>query len=130
MKLDHVAVQVADLDAAIAFYAGRLGLSLLFRELDEEHREAFAFLRLDGGNIELLQKLDAGMKPVSLPAKNVEDPYCPHIAISVPNLDETIAKLERAGIGILKGPLVIPGKVRWLYVADPDGNVLEFVEWF
>lgn len=130
MKLDHVAVQVADLDGAIDFYADRLGLPLLFRELDEEHREAFAFLRLDGGNIELLQKLDAGMKPVSLPAKKVEEPFCPHIAISVSNLDEVIGELERAGIGVVKGPLLIPGKVRWLYVADPDGNVIEFVEWF
>jgi hypothetical protein len=23
----------------------------------------------------------------------------------------------------------IPGMVRWLYAADPDGNVLEFVQW-
>lgn len=130
MKFDHAAVQVADLDAAIDFYADRLGLPLLFRELDETHREAFAFLRLDGGNIELLQKLDTEMKPVSLPAKKVEEPFCPHIAISVTNLDETIARLERAGIGIRKGPLIIAGKVRWLYVTDPDGNVLEFVEWF
>ena len=129
MKLDHVAIQVTDLDASIAFYSGRLGMPLMFRELDADHREAFAYMRLDGGNIELLQRLDADLKPVPMPARRVEEPYCPHIAIKTANLDEVIALMERAGVNILKGPLMIPGKVRWLYVADPDGNILEFVEW-
>ena len=35
LRLDHVAVRVSDLDAAIAFYANKLGLKLLFKEIDE-----------------------------------------------------------------------------------------------
>ena len=33
------------------------------------------------------------------------------------------------GISLLKGPLAIPDKVRWCYLADPDNNVIEFVQW-
>ncbi|MCZ6792378.1 MAG: VOC family protein, partial [Planctomycetota bacterium] len=54
-RLDHVAVRVSDLDAATAFYTEKLGLKLLFRKVDETQHEAFAFLELEGGNLELLQ---------------------------------------------------------------------------
>jgi hypothetical protein len=37
--------------------------------------------------------------------------------------------LRDQAIAIVKGPLEIPGKVRWLYAADPDKNVIEFVQW-
>ena len=33
------------------------------------------------------------------------------------------------GVRIAKGPLEIAGQVRWLYALDPDGNVLEFIQW-
>jgi hypothetical protein len=47
----------------------------------------------------------------------------------VEDLDLLIVQLERVGIQICKGPLEIPGRVRWLYVADPDQNIVEFVQW-
>ncbi len=128
-RLDHVAVQVADLDRAIDFYTGTLGLKFMFRELDEEHHEAFAFLGLDGGNLELLQMLNARNQPVVHVTSKPEPPYCPHVALGVDDLDAMLATLAAANIPLLKGPLIIPGKVRWCYVADPDNNVVEFVQW-
>ena len=149
-RLDHVAVQVADLDRAIDFYTQTLGLRLMFREVDEEHHEAFAFLELEGGNLELLQMLDEQNQPMPQPAaatrqdaaSTVEEasslfpsalqpaePYCPHVALGVDDLDAMLATLAKAKIPLLKGPLAIPGKVRWCYMADLDGNVIEFVQW-
>ena len=37
--------------------------------------------------------------------------------------------LNEKRIPILKGPLEIQGQVRWMYLADPDNNILEFVQW-
>lgn len=128
-RLDHVAVQVADLDRAIDFYTGTLGLRLMFRELDEEHHEAFAFLEMEGGNLELLQMLDEQNRPVPCVTPKPRPPYCPHVALGVDDLDAILDTLARAEIPLLKGPLAIPGKVRWCYVADPDNNVIEFVQW-
>lgn len=125
-KVDHFAFEVSDLDAAIGFYEGVLGLRLMFREIDEEHGEAFAFLELDGGNLELLQVLDpAKRKAPAQPAPS----FSPHLALAAVSLDDLVARLGEKSIPLLKGPLEIPGKVRWLYVADPDGNVVEFVQW-
>lgn len=128
-RLDHVALRVADLDASIAFYTETIGLPFMFRELDAEHHEAFAYLEAEGGNLELLQPLDADNRPVPFSAPAPEPPYCPHIALGVEDVDAMAARLGAAGAPLLAGPLEIPGKVRWAYVADPDNNVLEFVQW-
>jgi catechol 2,3-dioxygenase-like lactoylglutathione lyase family enzyme len=138
LKADHFAFQVSDLDAAISFYTETLGLELLSRELDEVHHEAFAFLELDGANLELLQLLDEDdCPPLSDSHQWGEDrlegeirqPYCPHLAIQVEDIDRLVATLKEKGVPIVEGPLEIPGKVRWLYVSDPDENVIEFVQW-
>lgn len=129
LRLDHVALEVADLDAAIAFYTKKIGLRLQFRQLDETHHEAFAYLELAGGNLELLQSLDADNqpKPYTRPARRASN--CPHLAIGVEDMDALLGQLRDNGIPLIKGPLEIPGQVRWCYLADPDGNILEFVQW-
>ncbi len=128
-SLDHFAFEVSDLDAAIAFYTRVLGLEVLFETRDEEHQERFAFLRLEGGNLELLQPLGPENRP-SPPAAGTRRPsLCPHAAIRTPDLQAVIGRLRDAGVPLVKGPLEIPGQVRWIYISDPDGNVLEFVQW-
>ena len=128
-KNDHIAFQVSNLDDSIDFYADTLGLNLLSRTVDEKHHEAFAFLELEGGNIELLQLLDDENKPISTDNPPPTPPYCPHLAIAVDDIDECVRILREKSVAILKGPLEIPGNVKWLYVADPDANIIEFVEW-
>jgi len=123
-KVDHFAFEVANLDTAIQFYSERLGMTLMFREVDEEHGEAFAFLELDGGNLELLQVLDGGAPPHGMARS-----FSPHLALMADDLDALIVDLETNGVPIVKGPLKIEGSVRWLYIADPDNNVIEFVQW-
>jgi glyoxylase I family protein len=126
---DHVAFQVSDLDAALGFYCDVLGLRLMFREVDEEHHEAFAFLELGGGNLELLQALDEHNRPQRLERPAIKAPFCPHLALKADDLDAVLALLERHQVPVVKGPLEISGTVRWLYVADPDHNIIEFVQW-
>lgn len=127
-RLDHVALQVADLDAAIAFYTEKLGLKLQFKKIDEAHHEAFAFLELEGGNIELLQMLDARNRPVPRTPPEIQKPYTPHVALASDDLDQTRAALNRANVPIIAGPLEIEGSVRWLYLHDPDHNVIEYIQ--
>lgn len=128
-KLDHVALEVADLDTALAFYADTLNLKLLFRKRDEEHHEAFAFLELEGGNLELLQLLNRQNRPKKKRKCEIAESCCPHVAIQTPDMSALVAQLEEKRIPIEKGPLEISGTVRWIYVRDPDNNIIEFVQW-
>jgi lactoylglutathione lyase len=128
-RLDHIALQVTDLETSIAFYRDIIGLPFMFEQVDKAHNEAFAFLEVEGGNLELLQCLD----PEKCAAPNAriapQEPYCPHVALAVDDLDATLCGLEEKGIQPLKGPMEIPAQVRWCYLADPDNNILEFVQW-
>ena len=129
MRADHVAFRVADLDSAIEFYTGALGLRLLNREIDRKNKEAFAFLDLDGCRIELLMLLDESGDAVPYEPPSPAEPFCPHFAVSVDDLDAKLDEIVRNGAKHIKGPMEIPGKVTWAYVADPDGNVIELIRW-
>ncbi len=124
IKNDHMAFQVSNMDASIRFYTEALGLKLLFRHVNEEVREDYAFLELDGGNLELLQYLGAPfVKP------EIKPPYCPHLALATDDMDETLRLFKERGIPVVKGPLENPGEERWVYVSDPDNNIIEFIQW-
>jgi len=123
-KNDHTAFRVSDLDAAIRFYTESLGLRLLFRNVNQEQHEAYAFLQLKGGNLELIQTLNATyLKP------KIEPPYCPHFALETEDMEKVLEMVEARGIHLVKGPLKIPGEEQWLYLSDPDNNVIEYIEW-
>jgi lactoylglutathione lyase len=123
-KNDHTAFRVSDLDAAIRFYTESLGLRLVSRAINPEEHEAYAFLELEGGNLELIQTLNAPFVP-----RPPEPPYCPHLAFEVEDMAEALAKIKAKGIEVLKGPLEIRGEEKWLYIRDPDNNVIEYIEW-
>ena len=129
MRADHVAFRVADLDSAIEFYTGALGLKLLNRQVDHENKEAFAFLDLDGCRIELLVMLDDSGDPVPYEPPSPAEPFCPHLAVSVDDLDAKLDEIVKNGAKHLKGPMEMPGMVAWAYVTDPDGNVIELIQW-
>jgi len=128
-KVDHFAFEVSDMDAAIRFYTEKLGLKLLSKDLDEDHHEVFAFLELDGGNLELLQVLDENNRPIDSKKKEIGRSCSPHLAIETEDMDELISTLAEKGVPVVRGPLEIPGKVRWVYVSDPDNNIVEFIQW-
>jgi len=61
------------MDEAIKFYAEKLGLQVMFREVDPVQQEEFTFLELQGGNLEILKSLahrfeKPDIRPPLLPA--------------------------------------------------------------
>lgn len=125
MRLDHVAFEVADLDAAIRFYVERLGFVETWRHRNEEEAEECAFLSAGDVRLELLAQLPPG----KFQRPEIEPPYCPHLALAVDDIDAAVAQLAEQDIPILRGPLIVEGEVRWLYFADLDNNVIEYVQW-
>lgn len=128
LKIDHFAFLVSDMDKSIKFYTEILGLTLESRNVDEEHGEEFSFFAMENGKLELLKKIGRTNNQI-----NFEEPkkraYCPHLAIQVNDADKFAKSLQLKGIKNINGPFVIPGQVKWMYISDPDENMIEFVEW-
>lgn len=125
MKADHCGFQVRSMDEAIRFYTEKLGFHLDFRAVNEAEQEAYAFVSLGTARLELIQDL---VHEYVIPP--VKKPFCPHYCIEVSDLATAIADLEAKQIPILKGPLLIEQEETWVYFADPDNNILEYIQWF
>jgi glyoxylase I family protein len=141
IRLDHVSVTVADIERAIAFYAGVLGLPLVGRGEDAGDelaelvgvagaRARWAELSLaDGLALKLLQYLAPdGSRVRSVPWA----PGATHIALAVEDLDAFHRRLEEAGVPMRSEPVTFGGEaaqgIRRLYATDPDGVAIELVE--
>ena len=124
-RFDHVAFQVGNMDVAIQFYVEKLGFALSSRAVNQEEREEYVFLALGDLRLELIQDLSqaAHQKP------GIKPPYCPHLAIETDNMERAVAHLREKDVPIVRGPLAIKDEVTWVYFADPDNNVLEYVQW-
>jgi lactoylglutathione lyase len=112
------------MEQSLKFYTETLGLRLLFRSANSEEHEDYAFLELGGGNLELIQELD---EPFEKP--RIKPPYCPHLALGTDDMAQTLKMIEEKRIPIVKGPLEIKGAEKWIYISDPDNNVIEYIQW-
>jgi catechol 2,3-dioxygenase-like lactoylglutathione lyase family enzyme len=142
--IDHVGLTVTDLDRAVEFWCGRLGLRLLQR-VTENDPDMAALIGEDSVEVEIAD-LDAGdgriielikyIRPTGRPvrARN-SNPGTTHIALRVDDLDEALARLEGSGARqISRHPVLLhdPGGawdgVACCYIADPDGIIVELIQ--
>lgn len=125
MKFDHAALQVKNMDAAIAFYTEKLGFSLNHRAINDEEQEEYAFITAGDVRIELIMDLVNNFE-----LRPLNKPYCPHLCMEVQDMNAALDGLKAMQINILKGPLKIDGEETWVYFSDPDNNVLEYIQWY
>ncbi|MBN1669150.1 MAG: methylmalonyl-CoA epimerase [Anaerolineales bacterium] len=104
-KIDHVALVVADIDAALAFWRDALGLQLEHVEEVPREKSAIAFLPLGESEIELVQPTDAD----SGVAKYLEKrgPGMHHICLEVDDLAGMLAQLKAKGVQLIHEEPVI-----------------------
>ena len=108
LAVHHVSINISDVDAAMDFYVGRLGLT------QRADRPDFGF----GG-----AWLDCGGQQVHLIEGTAPPAVGQHFAVLVADVDATVAELRAAGLGVSDpGPV---GTGRQAFVADPDGNTVE-----
>lgn len=125
-NLDHVALEVSNMDASIKFYTEKLGFNFVSRAVDNKEEEEYCYLESDGFSLELLldQRKDHKDK------KSISRPFCPHVCFSTKDMKKTIRDLKAKEIQIVHGPLIIEGEATWVYFADLDNNVLEYIQRF
>jgi catechol 2,3-dioxygenase-like lactoylglutathione lyase family enzyme len=122
--LDHIGYAVADLDTALAVFAGVLGGEVLSRDTD------VAVLRMGPtDNVELSSFTRNG--PNARPPRNC-DIGGRHLALHVEDVDAAVAHLAaRPGFLVLGKPeTIVDGPIagdRWVYVRSPIGLHIEVV---
>lgn len=119
--IDHVVLTTRDESKCIDFYTRGLGMTL------ERYGDNRLALRFGVQKINVHQPgLSADLKADTPQAGSLD--LC--FIASVP-LDAVIARLHECGIPIIAGPVLRSGglgKIRSVYVRDPDANLVEIAE--
>jgi catechol 2,3-dioxygenase-like lactoylglutathione lyase family enzyme len=116
--LDHLVLNVADVERSLAYYSGVLGLR---GERVEEWRQGhvpFPSVRIDAGTI-----IDLFEAPETRSDKGNLNHFC--LVLSKADWEEAV---QHPGIDIARGPAELfgaRGVGTSIYTHDPDGNTVE-----
>ncbi len=114
------------MDTSCDFYLSVLGFTLESHAVNEDKHEEYSFLELEGFHLELIRDQKKTYDRTAMPAKS----YCPYIAFGTDDMTKTVEQLTARGVTIIAGPLEIENEEAWVYFIDPDGNVLEYIQWY
>ena len=119
-------LRVGDLQRSIDFYTQVLGMTLLRQSENPEYKYSLAFLGFDGGN--------PGQAEIELTYNWGVDSYelgtaYGHIALGVPDVAESVAKIKAAGGNVTREPGPVKGgKTVIAFITDPDGYKIELIQ--
>ncbi len=125
MRIDHVTINVTDMEAAEAFYRDALGLTKL-QDVDMGDHELHYFDLGDGQLLELIWYKDA--QPEIHPDVKTKGIFR-HLALAVDDLDAVYRRIIAHGGTVTSTPAEVPKlHFRNILVRDPDGVELEIVQ--
>lgn len=116
-RLNHLAIAVTDLDAALAFYRDALGLHVERVERVEREAVTVAFLPLGDGQseIEILQPTRDDTGVSKWLAKH--GPGMHHLCIQVADIEATLARLAAHGAELINPqPVQRPDGTRYAFI--------------
>jgi catechol 2,3-dioxygenase-like lactoylglutathione lyase family enzyme len=153
-RLAHVAFQVRDLDASLAFYSEGMGMREQFRityaelleqmendaqagnrhDVDdatiaafEAHRDQAWIVYIEVAPLQFIELFPA-IAPESLTEPLVSDSYS-HLCLEVEDIEATAAEFVARGIELDRPISTGLDKSRQFWVADPDGHRIEIMQY-
>jgi lactoylglutathione lyase len=119
--LEHVAVQVKDLERSLSFYQGVLGLAVRERGEFPDRGLRKVLLSAGGSEVELLE-----YSGVPVPEK---DGPVVHIAFGVTDIAEALVGLKAAQANLEdEEPRELAGGVKIAFLRGPDGERIELYQ--
>jgi methylmalonyl-CoA/ethylmalonyl-CoA epimerase len=133
LRIDHVGVAVADLDAAVDFYTRTFGMRCVHRETNEEQGVREAMMAVGGSAEAGCVQLLAPLSESSTIAKFLDrvGPGVQQVAYTVADLEVASAALRARGLRLLydrprRG--TAGSRVNFVHPKDAGGVLVELVE--
>ncbi len=114
--LNHVAISVSDLNAAVTYYTKTLGFPEAFRNLDEKGQPTLVYVQISKNTFIELQ-----------PANPQRPPGLNHLGIHVENMAAATAMFKQRGANVSE-TRVSPTKAVLANITDPNGIRIELAE--
>jgi methylmalonyl-CoA/ethylmalonyl-CoA epimerase len=130
INLDHVAIAVHDLDAAVAEYQKRYRVSPLYREIVDEQGVDEAMLPVGGSFIQLLQPLGVDTPVGRFLAANGEGLH--HVAFAVASIEAALEHLASVGSHLVDETPRAGARgtqIAFVHPRDLSGTLIELVEY-
>lgn len=121
MKYGFVTVSVKNIEESAKFYKDILGLKETTRFSPQSGIDIMFLKDEDGNAVELITHPGEGESNIN---GNVS------IGFIVNSLDETMAMLKEKQVPVARGPMGVPGGARFIFINDPNGVGIEFIEGF
>jgi len=129
MKINHLGIAVKDIDEALKFWGGALGLDNVHTETVENQKVRIAMLPLGESRIELLEPTSEDSPISKFLEKRGGGIH--HIAIEVENIDAALAKLRSGGARLIDESPRIGAEgslVAFVHPSSANGVLVELVQ--
>jgi glyoxylase I family protein len=130
VEMDHIVLNVADIDRALDFYTGVLGLRPERLAEFREGKVGFPSVRINDATIIDLFPLKPGQpQPPRAPdgkAQGNLNHFC--LVVGKEDFPAAVEHLKSRGVSIREGPISrwgARGRATSVYFLDPDGNEIE-----
>ena len=129
LNLDHVAIAVSDLEAAIDGYRTRYRVEPIYREKVESQGVEEAMIPIGGSFVQLLEPLGPETPVGRFLSKNGEGLH--HVAYAVVSIEEALGHLAASGARLIDSEPRVGGRggrIAFVHPADLAGTLIELVE--
>lgn len=115
--VDHINMNVSNLDNSLSFYQNLFANTAIKESGKNGFGRPYAILGIDGKLYLCLYESEES---------TTESGSLNHIGINVPNFNQVVNNLRENNYPLLYGGVVDYPESQSVYVADPDGNEIEF----
>jgi glyoxylase I family protein len=131
MGFDHVGISVASLAVSRRFYHDVLGFCIEESSfaLPDHDIQGLILLNGQGVRIELFERKGSTAGRIGHPTEGALTHGYFQFALAVADIAATFAGVVGAGAKPVLSPRIAPdGRTLFAFVADPDGNLIEFLQ--
>jgi methylmalonyl-CoA/ethylmalonyl-CoA epimerase len=128
-RIDHIAIVVPDIEAALTFYEDALGMRVEQVEQVDDQEVIVAFLPAGESELELVEPLNDTSGVAKYLSKR--GPGIHHLCVEVDNLDRTLAKLRTKKVRLInETPTIGSGgkRIAFIHPESAFGVLVELYE--